>query len=185
WLLKFDGVSGNRDKELEDPKGYGIIEYAYYLMARDCGIDISECRLFEENGRRHFMTRRFDRLPGGDKLHMQSLCALAHYDFNMAGAHSYEQALLVMRQLGLPMRDIEQQFRRMVFNIVVRNQDDHVKNIAFLMDKQGNWSLSPAFDMTYSFNPNGAWTATHQMTMNGKREHFTLDDFRACAKTAA
>ena len=185
WLLKFDGVSGNRDKELEDPKGYGIIEYAYYLMARDCGIDISECRLFEENGRRHFMTRRFDRLPGGDKLHMQSLCALAHYDFNMAGAHSYEQALLVMRQLGLPMRDIEQQFRRMVFNIVARNQDDHVKNIAFLMDKQGNWSLSPAFDMTYSFNPNGAWTATHQMTMNGKREHFTLDDFWACAKVAS
>jgi serine/threonine-protein kinase HipA len=154
-------------------------------MARDCGIDISECRLFEENGRRHFMTRRFDRLPGGEKLHMQSLCALAHYDFNMAGAHSYEQALLVMRQLGLPMRDIEQQFRRMVFNIVARNQDDHVKNIAFLMDKQGNWSLSPAFDMTYSFNPGGAWTASHQMTMNGKREHFTLDDFRACAKTAS
>jgi len=185
WLLKFDGVSGNRDKELEDPKGYGIIEYAYYLMARDSGIDISECRLFEENGRRHFMTRRFDRLPGGEKLHMQSLCALAHYDFNMAGAHSYEQALLVMRQLGLPMRDIEQQFRRMVFNIVARNQDDHVKNIAFLMDKQGNWSLSPAFDMTYSFNPYGAWTASHQMTMNGKRENFTLDDFRACAKTAS
>ena len=185
WLLKFDGVSGNRDKELEDPKGYGIIEYAYYLMARDCGIDISECRLFEENGRRHFMTRRFDRLPGGDKLHMQSLCALAHYDFNMAGAHSYEQALLVMRQLGLPMRDLEQQFRRMVFNIVARNQDDHVKNIAFLMDRQGNWSLSPAFDMTYSFNPGGTWTASHQMTMNGKRENFTLADFRACAKTAA
>ncbi|MCB1846468.1 MAG: HipA domain-containing protein, partial [Halieaceae bacterium] len=160
-------------------------EYAYYLMARDCGIDISECRLFEENGRRHFMTRRFDRLPGGDKLHMQSLCALAHYDFNMAGAHSYEQALLVMRQLGLPMRDLEQQFRRMVFNIVARNQDDHVKNIAFLMDRQGNWSLSPAFDMTYSFNPGGTWTASHQMTMNGKREHFILDDFRACAKTAA
>jgi serine/threonine-protein kinase HipA len=185
WLLKFDGVSGNRDKELEDPKGYGIIEYAYYLMARDCGIDISECRLFEEHGRRHFMTRRFDRLPGGDKLHMQSLCALAHYDFNMAGAHSYEQALLVMRQLGLPMRDLEQQFRRMVFNIVARNQDDHVKNIAFLMDRQGNWSLSPAFDMTYSFNPGGTWTASHQMTMNGKRENFTLDDFKACAKTAS
>ena len=116
---------------------------------------------------------------------MQSLCALAHYDFNMAGAHSYEQALLVMRQLGLPMRDLEQQFRRMVFNIVARNQDDHVKNIAFLMDRQGNWSLSPAFDMTYSFNPGGTWTASHQMTMNGKREHFILDDFRACAKTAA
>jgi serine/threonine-protein kinase HipA len=185
WLLKFDGVSGNRDKELEDPRGYGVIEYAYYLMARDCGIDISECRLFEENGRRHFMTRRFDRLPAGEKLHMQSLCALAHYDFNMAGAYSYEQALLVMRQLGLPMQAVEQQFRRMVFNIVARNQDDHVKNIAFLMDKKGNWSLSPAFDMTYSFNPTGAWTASHQMTMNGKRDNFLLEDFKACAKTAS
>jgi serine/threonine-protein kinase HipA len=185
WLLKFDGVSGNRDKELEDPQGYGVIEYAYSGMARDCGIDISECRLFEENGRRHFMTRRFDRLAGGEKLHMQSLCALAHYDFNMAGAYGYEQALLVMRQLGLPMRSIEEQFRRMVFNIVARNQDDHVKNIAFLMDKSGQWSLSPAFDMTYSFNPSGAWTASHQMTLNGKRDDFTLDDFNACARAAS
>jgi len=185
WLLKFDGVSGNKDKELEDPKGYGVIEYAYSLMARDCGIDVNECRLFEENGRQHFMTRRFDRLPGGEKLHMQSLCALAHYDFNMAGAYSYEQALLVMRQLGLPMQAIEQQYRRMVFNIIARNQDDHVKNIAFLMDKTGNWSLSPAFDVTYSFNPTGAWTASHQMTMNGKRDNFSLEDFKACAKAAS
>ena len=185
WLLKFDGVSGNKDKELEDPKGYGIIEYAYYLMGQACGIDISECRLFEDGDRRHFMTRRFDRLPGGEKLHMQSLCALAHYDFNMAGAYSYEQALLVMRQLQLPMQAIEQQYRRMVFNIVARNQDDHVKNIAFLMDKKGRWSLSPAFDVTYSFNPVGAWTASHQMTMNGKRENFTMNDFKACAKAAS
>jgi serine/threonine-protein kinase HipA len=185
WLLKFDGVSGNRDKELEDPKGYGAIEYAYYLMAQACGIDISESRLLEEGGRRHFMTRRFDRLAGGEKLHVQSLCALAHYDFNMAGAYSYEQALLVMRQLKLPMHAIEQQFRRMVFNIVARNQDDHVKNIAFLMDKKGAWSLSPAFDLTYSFNPAGAWTASHQMTMNGKRDKFTMDDFKACAKAAS
>jgi len=185
WLLKFDGVSGNKDKELEDPKGYGVIEYAYYLMAHECGIEISECRLFKENGRSHFMTRRFDRLAAGEKLHMQSLCALAHYDFNMAGAYSYEQALLVMRQLQLPMQAIEQLFRRMVFNIVARNQDDHVKNIAFLMNKSGEWSLSPAFDMTYSFNPAGAWTASHQMTMNGKRENFTLEDFNACAKTAS
>ena len=185
WLLKFDGVSGNRDKELEDPQGYGAIEYAYFKMAKDCGIDISECRLFEENGRRHFMTRRFDRLTGGKKLHMQSLCALAHYDFNMAGAYSYEQALQVIRKLGLPMRSIEEQFRRMVFNIIARNQDDHVKNIAFLMDKSGNWSLSPAFDMTYSFNPSGSWTASHQMTMNSKRDDFTLDDFKACAKVAS
>ena len=185
WLLKFDGVSGNRDKELEDPQGYGVIEFAYYKMAKDCGIDISECRLFEENGRRHFMTRRFDRLTDGKKLHMQSLCALAHYDFNMAGAYSYEQALQVIRKLGLPMRSIEEQFRRMVFNIIARNQDDHVKNIAFLMDKSGNWSLSPAFDMTYSFNPSGSWTASHQMTMNSKRDDFTLDDFKACAKVAS
>ena len=185
WLLKFDGVSGNRDKELEDPRGYGAIEYAYYLMARDCGIAISECRLLEESGRRHFMTRRFDRLAGGEKLHMQSLCALAHFDFNLAGAYSYEQALLVIRQLGLPMQAIEEQFRRMVFNIVARNQDDHVKNIAFLMNKTGQWALSPAFDMTYSYNPAGAWTASHQMTMNGKREGFTLEDFKACARTVS
>ena len=185
WLLKFDGVTGNKDKELEDPKGYGVIEYAYYLMALECGIEISECRLFKENGRSHFMTRRFDRLAAGEKLHMQSLCALAHYDFNMAGAYSYEQALLAMRQLQLPMQAIEQLFRRMVFNIVARNQDDHVKNIAFLMNQSGAWSLSPAFDMTYSFNPAGAWTASHQMTMNGKRDNFTLEDFNACAKTAS
>ncbi|HEX04309.1 MAG TPA: type II toxin-antitoxin system HipA family toxin [Bacteroidetes bacterium] len=185
WLLKFDGVSGNRDKELEDPKGYGVIEYAYYKMARDCGIDISECRLFEENGRRHFMTRRFDRLAGGEKLHMQSLCALAHYDFNMAGAYAYEQALLVIRRMELPMSAIEEQFRRMVFNIVARNQDDHVKNIAFLMDKTGKWTLSPAFDVIYSFNPSGDWTASHQMTLNGKRDDFTMNDFKACAKAAS
>ena len=185
WILKFDGVSGNRDKELEDPTGYGSIEYAYALMAKAAGIDISECRLLEENGRRHFMSRRFDRLAGGEKLHMQSLGALAHFDFNLAGAYSYEQALQVMRALDLPMASIEQQFRRMTFNIVARNQDDHVKNIAFLMDKQGRWSLSPAFDVTYSYNPEGLWTATHQMSMNGKRDDFTLEDFRTCAKFAS
>lgn len=184
WILKFDGVAGNKDKELEDPKGYGVIEYAYYLMAKACGIQMSECRLFEENERRHFMTKRFDRLPNGEKLHMQSLCALAHFDYNQAGAYSYEQALLTIRQLKLPMDAVEEQFRRMVFNIVARNQDDHVKNIALLMDKEGNWSLAPAFDMTYSYNPSGAWTATHQMTLNGKRDGFTMADLRAAAKGA-
>lgn len=184
WLLKFDGVAGNKDKELEDPKGYGAIEYAYYLMAKAAGITMSECRLLEENGRRHFMTRRFDRLAGGEKLHMQSLCALAHFDFNQAGAYAYEQALLTIRQLKLPMVAVEEQFRRMVFNIVARNQDDHVKNIAFLMDKQGRWSLAPAFDMTYSYNPSGSWTAAHQMTLNGKRDGFTLQDFEACARAS-
>ncbi len=131
------------------------------------------------------MTRRFDRLKGGQKIHMQSLCALAHYDFNLAGAYSYEQALLVIRRLGLPMAVIEEQFRRMVFNIVIRNQDDHVKNIAFLMGKTGSWKLSPAFDVTYSFNPSGAWTSRHQMTVNGKRDDFTMADFKACAKAAS
>ena len=184
WLLKFDGVTGNKDKELEDPKGYGAIEYAYYLMAKEAGINMSECRLLEENGRRHFMTRRFDRLDGGEKLHMQSLCALAHFDFNQAGAYAYEQAFFAIRQLNLPMADVEEQFRRMAFNIVARNQDDHVKNIAFLMDKTGRWSLAPAFDVTYSYNPSGSWTDRHQMTMNGKRDGFMLADFRACAKTA-
>jgi serine/threonine-protein kinase HipA len=116
---------------------------------------------------------------------MQSLGALAHYDFNLAGAHSYEQALLVIRRLGLPMSAVEQQFRRMAFNIVARNQDDHVKNIAFLMDRRGRWALSPAFDVTYSYAPSGVWTATHQMSMNGKRDGFTVADFRACAQTAA
>jgi serine/threonine-protein kinase HipA len=185
WLLKFDGVGGNRDKELDDPSGFGAIEYAYSLMARAAGVTMSECRLLEENGRRHFMTRRFDRLPDGGKLHMQSLCALAHFDFNQAGVHSYEQALFVIRRLNLPTAAAEEQFRRMAFNIVARNQDDHVKNIAFLMDKQGRWSLSPAFDLAYSYNPAGAWTSAHQMTLNGKRDGFTLADFKACAKTAS
>jgi serine/threonine-protein kinase HipA len=184
WLLKFDGVAGNRDKELEDPKGYGAIEYAYHLMARAAGIAMSECRLLEENGRRHFMTRRFDRLSDGGKLHMQSLGALAHFDFNQAGAYGYEQALQVVRRLGLPMASVEEQFRRMAFNIVARNQDDHAKNIAFLMDKRGQWSLAPAFDVTYSYNPDGVWTGTHQMTLNGKRDGFTAADFDACAQAA-
>lgn len=184
WLLKFDGVAGNKDKELEDPKGYGAIEYAYSRMANAAGISMSECRLLEENGRRHFMTRRFDRLEQGGKLHMQSLGALAHFDFNQAGAYSYEQALLTIRRLNLPMAAVEEQFRRMVFNVVARNQDDHVKNIAFLMNKQGEWSLAPAFDVTYSYNPSGAWTGTHQMTLNGKRDGFTLADLEACAKAA-
>lgn len=184
WLLKFDGVTGNKDKELLDPEGYGVIEYAYHLMARDAGITMSECRLFEENGRRHFMTRRFDRTDAGSKLHLQSLCAMAHYDFNLAGAYGYEQAYQVMRRLGLPMADLEEQFRRMLFNLVARNQDDHTKNIAFLMDKAGRWRLSPAFDVTYSYNPDGAWTSRHQMSVNGKRDQFELADLVSCARNA-
>jgi serine/threonine-protein kinase HipA len=184
WLLKLDGVSGNEDKAREDPKGYGAIEYAYSLMARAAGITMAECRLLEEQHRRHFMTRRFDRRPGGEKLHMQSLGALAHLDYNQPGAHAYEQAMLTIRQLGLPAESVEEMFRRMAFNIVARNQDDHVKNVAFLMDRRGAWALAPAFDVIYSYNASGPWTATHQMTMNGKRDGFAMADFRACGRSA-
>lgn len=184
WLIKFDGVHGNRDKEVDDPNGYGIIEYAYHKMARAAGIRMSDCRILEENGRSHFMTRRFDRTEDGKKLHMQSLGALAHYDFDHPSVNSYEKAFAVMRSLKLSSQDVEEQFRRMAFNIVARNQDDHVKNIAFLMDKSGEWSLAPAYDITYSYNPHGMWTAHHQMSMNGKRDDFHLEDFRECGKTA-
>lgn len=185
WVLKFDGVRGNRDRELDQPQGYGLIEYAYHLMATAAGIDMSRCRIFAEGGRRHFMTRRFDRTADGGRLHMQSLCALGHLDFNQAGAHAYEQAMLLMRRLGLPMAAVEQQFRRMVFNLLARNQDDHTKNIAFLMDRRGDWSLSPAFDVTWSYNPDGAWTSRHQMSVNGKRDGFTLADLDECARTVS
>lgn len=184
WLLKFDGVDNNKDKDLADPQGFGAIEYAYYLMAREAGVTMSQCRLLEENGRRHFMTRRFDRSDTGEKIHMQSLAALMHYDYNMPGAHSYEQAVLAMRRLHLPMEQIEEQYRRAIFNVLARNQDDHVKNIAFLMDKAGEWSLSPAFDVAYAYNPTGPWTSKHQMSLNGKRDDFEPADFTAFAKTA-
>lgn len=172
WLLKFDGVT---DLELGKPGGYGRIEYAYYLMAKEAGITMTESKLLEENGRAHFMTKRFDRVDG-NKLHMQSLCGIAHYDFNMAGAYSYEQAFEVMRKLRLSKAEATQQYRRMLFNILARNQDDHTKNISFLMGKDGKWKLSPAYDVTYSHNPAGKWTNQHQMSINGKRDHFTKEE---------
>lgn len=175
WVLKFDGVT---DLELGEPRGYGRIEYAYYLMAQVAGIDMTECHLLEENDRAHFLTKRFDR-QDGKKIHMQSLCGMAHYDFNMAGAYSYEQAFAVMRQLRLSKVDAIQQFRRMVFNVAARNQDDHTKNIAFLMNEDGRWRLSPAFDVNYSHNPAGQWTNQHQMSINGKRDHFKMEDMTA------
>jgi serine/threonine-protein kinase HipA len=186
WLLKFDGVKANRDRErFNDPEGYGAVEFAYSRMAAAAGIEMAPCRLFEENGRRHFMTRRFDRPTGNSKLHMQSLGALRHFDFNEAGAYSYEQALMTIRELGLPMAVIEQQFRRTAFNVIARNQDDHVKNIAFLMDRPGEWSLSPAFDVTYNYRSDGEWTARHQMSLNGKRDGFVIDDFLRCAEVVS
>ncbi len=181
WLLKFDGVSNNRDTELADPQGFGKIEYAYHLMATAAGIDMSECRLHHEGSRSHFMTRRFDRDGRGRKLHMQSLGAMQHFDFNDPAAYSYEQAALTIRDLGLGMDVVEQQVRRAIFNVVARNQDDHVKNISFLMDRSGTWRLSPAYDVAYSYNPSGVWTRDHQMSLAGKRNDFTHDDLLAFA----
>ncbi len=179
WILKFDGVT---DLELGDPKGFGRIEYAYYLMAQNAGIRMAACRLLEENGRAHFLTKRFDRC-NDEKIYMQSLCGVAHYDFNAAGAYSYEQAFAVMRKLRLSRAEAIEQYRRMVFNVIARNQDDHTKNIAFLMERDGRWRLSPAFDVIYSHNPAGKWTNQHQMTINGKRDLFTAQDLIAVGES--
>lgn len=184
WIIKFDGVEENSDKENCDPKGYGRIEYAYHLMARAAGINMSDCRLFEEHGRAHFMTRRFDRTDDGDKLHLQTLCGIAHMDFNQLGAFSYEQAFQTARRLHLPNSDQAELYRRALFNILGRNQDDHTKNISFMMNRHGIWQLAPAYDMIYSYNPSGAWTSRHQMSLHGKRDGFTLDDLLAAAPTA-
>lgn len=183
WLVKFDGVSENRDKEDYDPPQYTRIEYAYYLMASAAGINMEECRLYEDSGLYHFMTRRFDRVRStGDKLHMQTLAGIAHYDFNLPGGYSYEQAAGVMRQMSISQDEIKQFYRRMVFNVIARNQDDHTKNISFLMDRHGSWSLSPAYDVTYAYNPDGMWTGHHQMTINGKVDGITKEDLLASAK---
>jgi serine/threonine-protein kinase HipA len=183
WILKFDGVD-DTSRDLGRSKGYGAIEFAYSEMARAAGIEMTECRLLAEGDRRHFMTRRFDRAADGDKLHMQSLAALEHLDFELGEAHSYEQAFGVIRRLGLSAVAAEEQFRRMVFNVVGRNHDDHVKNIAFLMNRRGEWSLSPAFDVVYAFNPEGRWTRVHQMSINGKRDDFTIADLDEVASVA-
>ena len=184
WLLKFDGVAHNRDRELADPLGFGRIEYAYYLMARAAGVEMAPCRLHHEGGRSHFMTRRFDRDADGRKLHMQSLGALRHFDYNLAGAYAYEQAIETIRHLRLGMTAVEQQYRRTVFNIVARNQDDHVKNISFLMDRSGAWRLSPAYDVAYAYNPGGDWTSQHQMSIAGKRDGFERADLAHFAETS-
>lgn len=184
WMLKFDGVSNNRDRELADPMGFGRVEMAYHRMAVDCGITMMPCRLYEEGGRAHFMTRRFDRTADGKKVHMQSLGGLRHFDFNAAGAHGYEEAIQTIRMLGRGREDVEQMVRRAIFNVVARNQDDHVKNIAFLMDRKGQWSLAPAFDVTWSYNPDGLWTGSHQMSFNGKRDGFSREDVDAVGEVA-
>jgi len=183
WLLKFGTVTDNKDKDEEaDNKEYQKIEYAYSLMTKDAGIDMSDCRLIKSAEGVHFATKRFDRNEKGKKIHMQSLGAIAHFDFNDPGAHSYEETAVVMKKMGLKQDSIEQLFKRMVFNEVAKNYDDHVKNISFLMDRQGKWRLAPAYDMTFSYNPTSVWTSKHQMTINGKMDNITLNDLITCGR---
>jgi len=184
WLLKFDGVHGAGDHGLRDPEGWGGVEFAYSRMARGAGIEMTETRLLEENGRRHFMSRRFDRPDAGGKVHVQTVGALEHVSFNDPGIYSYERAFMLMRKLGLGVPEADDFFRRMVFNVVGRNQDDHVKNIAFIMGRDGAWRLSPAYDLTFAFQPGNQWLQAHQMTIAGKRDGFTVADLRAVAKAA-
>ncbi len=182
WLIKFDGVSGNGDHALEDIPEYTRIEYAYYLMAAASGIHMNECRLLEENGRHHFMTRRFDREKDGRKLHMQTLAALAHISYQIPGLCSYEAMAQTARRIGIGSASIEQLFRRMVFNVLAVNQDDHVKNFSFLMDRGGRWSLAPAYDITFAYDPANRWLSAHQMTINGKSSKISREDLIACGR---
>jgi serine/threonine-protein kinase HipA len=179
WLLKLDGVGA--DLDLGTGSGYGRIEYAYHLMAREAGVTMSECRLLEEHGRAHFMTRRFDRTAGG-KLHLQTLCALAELDFNQRGTHDYAQYLHAIDRLGLGADARAEGFRRMAFNLWAANCDDHTKNLSFLADIEGAWSLAPAYDLTHAHNPApGKWTAQHQMSVNGRFAGVALADVEAVA----
>ncbi len=178
YLIKLDGVTAKAG--FKETENYGRLEYSFYKLAKACGIEMTECSLIEENGRAHFLTKRFDR-NNGRKVHMQTLCGIAHFDYRLHRAYSYEQAFNVMRSLRLPFPDALELYRRMVFNVVVRNQDDHTKNISFLMDEDGKWRLSPAYDMGYAYNPQGGWTATHQMSMNGKFDDITRGDLLAVA----
>jgi len=179
WLLKFDGVT---DLQLGTSSGYGRVEMAYYLMAKEAAIEMTECRLLEENDRAHFMTKRFDREHGKGKLHVQSFCAIAHYDFNEITLFSYEQLFETMRSMLLPYTDAEQLYRRMVFNVMARNCDDHTKNFSFIMDKTGKWKLAPAFDVCHSYRPGSSWVSQHSLSINGKRMNITKNDLLQVAK---
>jgi serine/threonine-protein kinase HipA len=182
WLIKFDGVSGNGDHNLSDKKQYSLIEYAYYLMALDLGIDMTECRIYEKDGLHHFMTKRFDRVHG-DKVHMQTLAALGHFDYNTPNLCSYELYSDYARRLGIGKSGIEQIFRRMVFAVIGGNCDDHVKNFSFLMNRNGEWKLSPAYDITFAYNPGNRWISEHQMSINGKTSKISEEDLIASGKT--
>jgi serine/threonine-protein kinase HipA len=179
WLLKFDGVV---DQQMGTSSGYGRVEMAYYMMAQAAAIVMTECRLLEENNRAHFMTKRFDRASNNDKFHIQSFCAIMHYDFNEITAYSYEQLFETMRSMLLPYPDAEQLFRRMVFNVMAKNCDDHTKNFSFIMDKAGQWRLAPAFDICHAFRPGSTWVSQHSLSINGKRQNITRDDLLQVAK---
>ncbi|PZX59299.1 serine/threonine-protein kinase HipA [Algoriphagus ratkowskyi] len=179
WIIKFDGV---HDSQFGATVGFGRVEMAYYLMAVAAGVEMSECRLLEENGRAHFMTKRFDREDNGQKIHMQSLCGIRHFDFNQVGFFSYEQVFETMRMLRLSYPEAEQMFIRMVFNVLARNCDDHTKNFAFLMDQNGKWSLSPAYDICYAYRPGSLWVSAQSLTVNGKREEIVEADFLEVAR---
>ncbi len=178
WLIKFDEVS---DVQFGVSKGYGRVEMAYYKMAIDFGIEMMESRLIEENGRVHFMTKRFDR-KSGEKIHTQTLCAIQHYDFANIMSYSYEQVFQTMRQLRLSYAEAEQMYRRMVFNVIARNCDDHTKNFAFLMDKTGKWRIAPAYDICFAYRPDSAWVSQHNLSINGKRKNFVREDFLRIAE---
>lgn len=180
WLMKFDRVSGNGDYGIEDSPQYTLIEYAYYKMAIDCGIEMNECRIYSNESGNHFMTKRFDRADG-KKLHMQSLGAMTHIDYNHPGLCSYEMAAQYMQRIGLSAKEIEQFYIRMVFNCLAVNQDDHVKNISFLMNKNGQWKLAPAYDLTFSYNLENKWLCAHQMTINSKNKNICFDDLLCAA----
>ena len=179
WLLKLDGVS---DMQLGQSVGYGRVEMAYYDMATACGIEMMESRLLEENGRAHFMTKRFDREGGSIRHHIQTFCAMEHYNFNIVGGYSYEQLFQTMRQLKLDYKQAEQMFRRMVFNVLARNCDDHTKNVAFRLKKGGVWELAPAYDICHAYNPTNKWVSQHALSINGKRDSFAIEDLLAVAK---
>ncbi len=179
YLIKLDGVTA--EAGFRETQNFGRLEYSFYRLVKECGIEMSDCSLIEENGRAHFLTKRFDRQKG-EKIHMQTLCGIAHYDYRNPRSYSYEQAFNVMRALRLPYSQAQEMYRRMVFNVVIRNQDDHTKNISFLMDRQGKWILSPAYDMGFAYNPKGGWTAQHQMSINGKFDDITRQDLLEFAK---
>jgi len=180
WLIKLDGVS---DVQLGASKGYGRVEMAYYNMAKACGIDMMQSRLLEENGRAHFMTKRFDREGGDIKHHIQTFCALKHFDFNQVNSFSYEQLFQTMRELKLEYQDTEQMFRRMVFNVIAQNCDDHTKNFSFRLKKEGKWELSPAYDICYAYSPDNRWISQHALSMNGKRKDITKEDLLSVENT--